>query len=119
MRIKAGNDVKIKVLCKDQDGEIITTLASAADIVCQFKTAKEETATIIEKKESLGQITVDDPTTGYLQIAIAEADTKDIGGNKYYFAIEIQWTGDKQELYLYDTIGNEFNTIEIIEHIIL
>jgi len=118
MKIKAGNDIKLKCLCKDKDGVIISDLAAAADVVAQFKKLKADITPDIEKKKSAAQITIDDPTTGYLRIVIDAADTKDLSGN-YYFAIEIQWAGDNQEMYLYDEDDKEFNTIEIIEHIIL
>lgn len=117
MRIKAGNDVKLKCLCKDKAGVIISNLAAAPEIVCQIKSAIDKVPPEIEKKKTASQILVDSPITGYLRIIIEKADTEDLSGD-YYIGVEVQWTDNNQELYLYDEDGNEFTKISIIPHIV-
>ena len=111
MWIKSGNDANLPTLCKDKDKNIITNLADASEIICQIKIEKDATA-IIEKKETLSEILVDDPSTGYLKIIIDASDTVSLA-DTYFIGVEIQWTGNKQEINLEDENGSEFDMIEI------
>lgn len=120
MKIKAGNDCKLKILVKDKAGNTITNLADADDIVCQIKTAKDAVTPTIEKKESGGGILVNDPSTGYLKVIIAEADTQSKVA-EYYIGVEVQWTGNNQEMDLYEDIDGvyePFDTIEVIQDVV-
>jgi len=116
MWIKSGNDANLPTLCKDKDNSIVTNLASANEIICQIKTSKDANPTI-EKKMTDSEILVDDPSTGYLKIIIDASDTVDLNGI-FQIAVEIQWTGNKQEINLEDENGEKFETIQITEHTI-
>ena len=121
MKIKEGNDCLLRILVKDSAGVTITNLATAAEILFQMKRLPSD-APLIEKKETLGEILVDDPTTGWLKIAILAADTQDNKG-MYLSGCEVQWVGNNQEMDLYedpDGDGNYrlFNTITIEEDIV-
>lgn len=116
MWIKSGNDANLKALCKDADGNIITNLASASEIICQIKTEKNGTAKI-EKKKTDSEILVDDPSEGYLKIIIDASDTEDLA-DTYFIGVQIQWTGNKQEINLEDELGSEFEQIEIRKDVV-
>lgn len=111
MWIKSGNDANLPVLCKDADGNIITNLASASEIICQIKTSKDAEPTI-EKKLTDSEILVDDPSEGYIKIIIDASDTEDLA-DTFYIGVQVQWTGNKQEINLEDEDGSEFEQIEI------
>lgn len=116
MWIKSGNDANLPTLCKDADGNIIDNLASASEIICQIKTEKDADPTI-EKKLTDSEILVDDPDTGYLKIIIDAADTEDLA-DTFFIGVQVQWTGNKQEINLVDKFGSEFETIEIREDVV-
>ena len=116
MWIKSGNDANLPTLCKDKDKNIITNLATANEIICQIKTSKDADPTI-EKKMTDTEILVDDPSIGYLKIIIDASDTEDLNGI-FQIAVEVQWTGNTQEINLEDEKGKEFETITITKHTI-
>ena len=107
MWLKAGNTAILKVLCKDVDDVNIDNLADANEIICHILANPT-----IEKKKSLGEILVNDPSTGYLKIKIDASDTVGLP-DTYPIGVEIQWTGNIQELELEDEEGSKFNTIKI------
>ena len=116
MWIKSGNDANLPTLCKDKDKNIITNLASANEIICQIKMSKKAEPTI-EKKMTLNEILVDDPSTGYLKIIIDASDTADLAAT-FFIGVQIQWTGNTQEINL-ENIDGKFEQIEIREDIVI
>lgn len=112
MWLKAGNDAILKVLCKDIDNVNIDNLADANEIICHIITNP-----IIEKKKSLGEILINDPSTGYLKIKIDASDTVNLP-DVYPIGVEIQWTDNIQELELEDEEGSKFNMIRIKHNIV-
>ena len=112
MLIKSGNDANLRILCKDIDDNVITNLADASEIICQIKSND-----IIEKKKSLGEILVNDPSTGYLGIKIDASDTVNLTGT-YLIGVEIQWTDNIQEIDLEDEFGSKFKRIEIKHNVV-
>ena len=113
MLIKSGNDANLRILCKDVDDNVITNLADANEIIFQIRAP-----TIIEKKKSLGEILVNEPSTGYLGIKIDASDTVNLKST-YFVGVEIQWTDNIQEINLEDGEGSEFKRIEILKNIII
>ena len=116
MWIKSGNDANLKALCKDADKNIITNLASANEIICQIKTSKDAEPTI-EKKMTDSEILVDDPLEGYIKILIDASDTEGLA-DTYFIGVQVQWTGNKQEINLEDEFGSEFEQIEIRKDVV-
>lgn len=113
MLIKSGNDANLRILCKDVDDNAITNLADANEIICQIKSQS-----MIEKKKSLGEILVDDPSTGYLGIKIDASDTVNLTGT-YLIGVEIRWTENVQEIDLEDEYGTKFKRIEIKHNVVI
>ena len=116
MWIKSGNDANLPTLCKDKNKNIITNLADASEIICQIKTSKDAEPTI-EKKMTDTQILIDDPSTGYLKIIIDASDTADLA-DTFFIGVQVQWTGNTQEINLEDEFGSEFEQIEIRKDVV-
>ena len=116
MWIKSGNDCNLPTLCKDKDKNIITNLADASEIICQIKKEKDDDP-IIEKKLTDSEILVDDPSEGYIKIIIDASDTEDLA-DTFFIGVQVQWTGNKQEINLEDEFGSEFEQIEIRKDVV-
>lgn len=117
MQIKSGNDVVLEIECKDQDGVLIDNLATTTEIICEIKTSKAIVVPTITKKKTLGEILVNDPSTGYVKVIINSVDTVSLN-DEYYIAVELRWAGNTQEIDLADEDG-DFETILIKEDIII
>lgn len=112
MKIRAGNTVSLEVACNDQDGTLLTTLATTTEVVMQLKTNKDDTTPALELTKTGAAITIDDPSEGYITVAITSANTQDLEG-QYYIAAELRWSDATEEMKLVDAQGVEFETIII------
>lgn len=103
LEIKKGNAAAIEILCYDNSGTALTDLSSTTEITFQVREERDDTSTaIIEKTKTAGAITVNDPSSGYITIALVPADTSSLTVKKYYFAVELTYSATvKYELNVY------------------
>jgi len=99
-RLKKGNYKTYIISVKDGDGNPITNLTSASDVLFMVKINKTDTdiEAIINKSISSG-ITVNDPEIGDIKVPLSDTDT-DVDPQDYFVALEIQWTTNVQEIDL-------------------
>jgi len=87
--VKKGNKSVRDILIKDKDGNIVTNLSNAEEIIFQVK--KEKTDVVIKIEKTLDDgIEVDTPSEGYLRITLKPTDTEINVGN-YFMALQIKW----------------------------
>jgi hypothetical protein len=120
VNIKKGNAVNLQTLVKDSNNVILTNLSSTTEIIFVLKKNKTDldSESLIIKKKSLSEISIDYPSIGYLSIALNSDDTN-IDIDTYYFAIQLQYTPEtKIELNLLDNNGIQSDRIKISQDII-
>ena len=117
--IKIQNAVLFQTAVVDQNGTIITNLATATDIYYMIKInpTDADVDALVTKTVGAG-ITVNAPTLGSLSIQIDSPDTANIPVGTYYHAIQVVYTPlNKQELYLFEN-GKPNDTINLTQDII-
>ena len=115
--VKRGNTKALEVLCKDENGNIITTLASVEEIRFHVKEKKDSVTTKIAKSLDNG-IVADTPSTGYVTITLLPTDTTLVPKN-YPMGLQIKW--DKDNIYEADKIeidGVAVDTLKIVQDIV-
>ena len=118
MRIKKGNTITLKITCKDSDGVLISDLATTTEVRFMLKNNKtdENASAVITKLKSLGEITVDDPTTGIVKFTLSATDTTQTPKN-YYAALQLEYPTKTEEINLKDSNGDVIDIIEIYQDI--
>jgi len=117
IEVKRGNTKVLEVLCEDENGKTITTLASAEEIKFHVKEKKDSITTKIAKSLDKG-IVVDTPSTGYVQITLLPTDTT-LPPKGYPMGLQIKW--DDDNIYEADKItidGVKVNTLKIVQDIV-
>lgn len=118
MQIKRGNSATLQFEVRDQDDVLVSDLATA--IAVKFMLKKFATDTDLEAivSKSLGDgVTVDDPSTGFISVALTSTDT-DIDARKYYFALQVEYSAtNKIEINIKEA-DCEINTIDVTQDII-
>ena len=117
--IKIQNAILFEAPVVDQDGNIVTNLATASNIYYMIKRKKTDADIDALVTKSVGSgVTVNSPIIGTLSIQINSPDTASIVPATYYHAIQIVYTpNNKQELYLYEN-GKQNDTITFIQDVI-
>ena len=84
----------------DVNGAIIINLATTTEVTFAVKTDKTDidADALILKRKTLGELTVDDPDTGYVTVTLSDSDTNLLGD--YFMALQLEWAADKQEINL-------------------
>lgn len=118
VNVKRRNARTVSIEVKNSDTTVID-LNTASDIFFVVKKNKnDEDNSGIIKKLSLGEITIDDPSIGFVKI---DLDSNDMNLDGIYFvAMQIFYPGNKnQEVDLVDVnTGKEFNQWNFKEDII-
>lgn len=112
-----GNTKVLNILCKDENGDIITTLASAEAVKFHVKEKKTDATTKIAKSLTDG-IVVDTPSPGYVQVTLLPTDTA-LTPKKYPMGLEIKW--DNDNIYEADEItidGVVVDTMKIVQDVV-
>lgn len=115
--VKRGNTKVLEVLCKDENKDIITTLASAEEVKFHVKEKKDSVTTKIAKSLNKG-IVIDTPSVGYVTITLLPADTVLIPKG-YPMGLQIKW--DDDNIYEADEItidGVAVDTLKIVQDIV-
>lgn len=107
-----GNSSIQDIPIRDKNGDLLTDLAAATDIVFQVKTTKTAATAMIEKTAPAGGIEVDTPSTGYLRLTINPADTVNEARGRYKMALQIKWSATK--IYEVDLKINNLKTDEFV-----
>lgn len=115
--VKKGNKAVLEILCKDKDGNVITTLAATSAIKFHVKERKTIATTKISKTKGSG-IEVNLPSQGYLRVSLLPAETNALVAGDYYMGCQIEWSAT--EIYEIDMyIGNyETDILEIVQDIV-
>jgi hypothetical protein len=118
MRLKKGNAITLKILTKDDDGNLITNLADATAISFMLKRNNTDSnASAMVNKDLDDGITVDDPSSGYIRIALTSVDTGiDIG--TYKMGLQITYSATNiQEINIIE--GNKtIDRLQIVQDVI-
>lgn len=115
--VKRGNTRVLEILCKDENGDIITTLDSAEEIEFHVKEKKDSIATKIAKSLNSG-IVIDTPSTGYVTIILSPTDTT-LPPKGYPMGLQIKW--DDDNIYEADEItidGVKVDTLKIVQDVV-
>jgi hypothetical protein len=112
--VKKGNTRVLEILCKDENGATITTLASAEEIEFHVKEEKDSIATKIAKSLVSG-IVINTPSTGYITITLLPTDTA-LPPKGYPMGLQIKWDSDNiYEAYEITIDGVIVNTLKIVQ----
>jgi len=112
-----GNTKALEVLCNDENGNVITTLASAEEIKFHVKEKKDSIVTKIAKSLDNG-IVIDTPSVGYVTITLLPIDTT-LSPKGYPMGLQIKW--DNDNIYEADEItmdGVAVDTLKIVQDIV-
>jgi len=115
--VKRGNTKVLEILCKDENKNVITTLASAEEIRFHVKEKKDSIATKIAKSLDNG-IVVDTPSIGYATITLLPTDTA-LVPKSYPMGLQIKW--NKDNVYEADEIeidGVAVDALKITQDIV-
>lgn len=115
--VKRGNTKVLEVLCKDENKNIITTLASAEEVKFHVKEKKDSATTKIAKSLNKG-IVIDTPSVGYVTITLLPTDTA-LAPKGYPMGLQIKW--DDDNIYEADEItidGVVVNALKIVQDIV-
>ena len=115
--VKRGNTKALEVLCKDENEDVITTLASAEEIKFHVKEKKDSITTKIAKDLNDG-IVIDTPSVGYVTITLLPIDTT-LVPKGYPMGLQIKW--DDDNIYEADEIiidGIAVDTLKIVQDIV-
>ena len=118
MDLKIGNSVELIYAIKDDNGNLITNLASMAQIKFMIKENADDLDAVALVSKILGAgVTADYPVTGYVRVIIDSADTIKtpalVPGEKY-MAVQIEGATTKYEIDLKENkvITNKINLYE-------
>ena len=103
----------------DQDGAVISNLATASNVFFMIKNKKTDPDAQAVVSKSIGSgVTIDSPVTGSVTVVIDSPDTDGITPKTYYFALQINYTVNNiQEVYLTEG-GKALDTITFSQDII-
>lgn len=121
MIIKKGNTVYLGFALTDSDGNVISNLSDATDVVFNLKATRIGTSLITKNKVSGVTINVNKAgvaTTGSIQVILSASETDALtAGNDYFIAVEIQWTDNTQEVFLTEN-GTILETVKIKQDVV-
>jgi len=102
MQVKIQNAFIINAPILDENGAVVTDLATATNIYYMIKKKQTDPdGSALVTKINGGGITVDSPVVGTLKIQVDSPDTANIKPGTYYHAIQIVYSSaNKQEVYL-------------------
>lgn len=104
MIIKKGNTVFMGFALTDSDGNTISDLSSANDIVFELKLTKTGSAAVTKNLAdgvSANQDKLGNTVTGSVRVVIPDTEINALsGGTNYFVGVEIQWTNNRQEVFL-------------------
>jgi len=112
--VKKGNTRVLEILCKDEEGNTITTLGSAEEIEFHVKEEKDSIATKIAKSLASG-IVINTPSPGYITVTLLPTDTA-LDPKGYPMGLQIKW--DNDNIYEADEIeidGVVVDTLKIVQ----
>lgn len=114
MEVKRGNYKTFSILVKDSDGDAVTDLATAIEILFQVKKNKTDLDADAIISVALADMTVDSPSTGYISIPLLTADTLvDVG--TYFAGLQINYSASaKIEIALYED-GRETGAFTVLQ----
>jgi len=109
---KKGNTGVIKMLIKDQDGATVANLGAATEATFEIKKTESGVA-IFSLTKTGGQILMNTPSTGYVQITISPTNMNQVP-KKYYCGLRITWAASqKYEVHIFiDGIETEAFRVE-------
>lgn len=119
MQIKKGNYIILQIGIKDQDNNYITDLNIAIEVLYMIKNNKTDLNddALVIKKMTLGEITINDPSTGYVSIELESSDTENIQAGIKYHAVQIEYSAENiKEIWLKDDLGTDM--IDIYQDVI-
>ena len=117
MQIKKGNTVDLEFTIKDSDGTLVINLSTVVDV--KFMAKNEPTDADVDAviSKSLGDgITVDDPSTGIVKVALTSTDTS-VTAKRYSFALQLEYSDSIQEVTIREN-RSETNVLDIVQDII-
>jgi hypothetical protein len=115
MQVKKGNRLRFWTYLKDENGNVLTNLTSAAAMFFQIKTSP--TASTPTLNISLTEMEIDTPTIGAVRITLSPTQTAALTITTYYKGFQIQWGTDNiQEPDLFENykVNNEFKVLQNI-----
>ena len=117
MHVIKGNYKSFCILLKNSDNEVVTDLSSAVDILFLVKNKKtdaDEDAVISKSKDDMS---LNDPSTGYIKVSVTSADTS-IDPGSYYVGLQVNYSStEKIEIGLFED-GRETGTFAIIQDVV-
>jgi len=119
MRIKKGNYIIFQIGIKDQDGEYITDLNTAIEIRYMIKENKLDSniEALVNKTMTGGDILINTPEIGFIQITLKSGDTESIQAGMKYHSSQIEYsTDDIKEIWLNSDNGTD--KIELYQDVI-
>jgi len=119
MRIKKGNYIIFQIGIKDQDGEYITDLNTAIEIRYMIKENKLDSniEALVNKTMTSGDILINTPEIGFIQITLKSGDTESIQAGMKYHSSQIEYsTDDIKEIWLNSDNGTD--KIELYQDVI-
>jgi len=118
MKIKKGNATNFSITIKDKASNVIEDLFNATNVYFMLKENQTDTDAVAVVSKSLNDgvtssgITVNNPTTGIINIAITKTDTN-LNPGDYYPALQIEYPDFNQEIILKD-VNTPFKDLEKI-----
>ena len=90
VKVKQGNTCVLQALIKDADGNTVTTLAQATEVL--FKVIDRSSRVVKISKSLSDGIVVNSPSTGYIRVTLEPTDTEDLVATMYLMGLQIKWS---------------------------
>lgn len=122
MQLKRGNKADLQFIVKDTDGNIVSNLATATDIVFVLKINKTDIDddAVIYKNLADG-ITIDIPSVGNVIVSMSSVDMN-IDARNYFMALKIIYSAtNSQEVSIKNLNVQDINyldSVAVVENIV-
>lgn len=117
MRLKKGNTTTLQITVTDADGNLVTNLSTATAVKFMMKKSnKDPDSEAVVSKSLADGITVDDPSTGIVSVALTSSDL-DITPQPYYAALQLEFGATINEIDLTED-SEDIDQIVIFQDII-